>query len=606
MEDEQSDRPSVADISFCASVLRRLQPSDLEDPGLAELLEAATKLFKRKFFKDKFGSEDTVNFLKNRINIDKKIAKLQQLEKIVTDSRESRKQAAETCGMNLVRKAKLEQIKAESAIAITDEPDMEPLTAIANDDIGRDDMRDIAVLKVSVDTPKVEDALAEGLGPKADFRYTCNMCRGPYMDQHHFYHQLCPRCAEMNWDKRNQTADMTGMVCVVTGGRVRIGYHIVLKLLRAGAFVLTTTRFPMDCAQRFSREEDFNVWQDRLEVVGPLELSNMRLVERFCDQLIARFPRIHVLVNNAAQTLTRSEGWNYRMAQLEDNAEASLSEDAKSLLKTPVDLERQMQLGFQSEQAAPAIVDVAVDVVNGETDATSTLGPAGAPTPMCPAGDENKTCPIASKQGALNSTTTSHVETIEPMWSEAIQLTDFPKGQLDESRQPLDLSAINSWDRRLCDVSTLELLQTLAANTAAPFIMCSRLASVLQPSTEADPYGHIINVSALEGKFSVKKKSKCHPHTNMAKAALNMLTHTSSNDLFTRRVLMNCVDTGWVTDMAPQGVGPVAATHATYVAPPLDEEDGAARVLDPIFSHLKDPTWLIRGKFFKNYFVAAW
>ena len=69
---------------------------------------------------------------------------------------------------------------------------------------------------------------------------------------------------------------------------------------------------------------------------------------------------------------------------------------------------------------------------------------------------------------------------------------------------------------------------------------------------------------------------------------------------------MNAVDTGWVTDMAPHARGVVARRHATHVAPPLDEEDGAARVLDPIFSHVQDPTWLLRGQFFRNYFVGGW
>ena len=99
------------------------------------------------------------------------------------------------------------------------------------------------------------------------------------------------------------------MVCVVTGGRVRIGYQIVLKLLRAGAFVLTTTRYPADAVQRYAREPDFGDWCDRLEIMGPVELSDIRLVERFCDDLLARFPRIHVLINNAAQVCSYHNGF---------------------------------------------------------------------------------------------------------------------------------------------------------------------------------------------------------------------------------------------------------------------------------------------------------
>jgi len=460
------------------------------------------------------------------------------------------------------------------------EPDAEPMVAVADKysrDVGTSE-----ILGIVPDESDVASPLLHGPGPKGDYHRTCNGCAGSYREMHHFYHYLCPECAALSWEKRNQTADMTGMVCVVTGGRVRIGYQIVLKLLRQGAFVLTTTRFPKDAAHRFSQEADFDVWQDRLEVVGPVELSNMRLVERFCDQLIARFPRIHVLINNAAQTLTRTEGWYYRMLELESNAEACLSEEARTLVKTPADLER---LSPQSPERKPLVDDV---------------------VPTSPEKLGNRPPTLPQELSVAAPAEAGHAETIEPIWSEAIDLKHFPKHRLDDSRQPLDLTPMNSWDRRLGDVSTLELLQTLAANSAAPFIMCQRLAAVIGSPSKAEPYGHIVNVTALEGKFSVKKKSRCHPHTNMAKAALNMLTHTCASDLFGRRILMNSADTGWVTDMASRGVGPVAATHATFVAPPLDEEDGAARVLDPVFCHLKDPTWLIRGKLFKDFFVANW
>ena len=167
----------------------------------------------------------------------------------------------------------------------------------------------------------------------------------------------------------------------------------------------------------------------------------------------------------------------------------------------------------------------------------------------------------------------------------------------------------NSWSRRIGEVSTSELLHTLSANTVAPFVLCGALRSLLAaPVDDPDaPYGHIINVSALEGKFSVGKKGSGHPHTNMSKAALNMLTLSSAGGFFSERVLVNAVDTGWVTDMAPGGVGAVAATHATHVGPPLDAIDGAARVLDPIFSHVRDPRgFLVRGKFWKDYCVSNW
>ena len=152
---------------------------------------------------------------------------------------------------------------------------------------------------------------------------------------HHFYHQLCPPCAELNYAKRLQTADLAGYVCVVTGGRVRIGFEIVLKLLQAGAYVLTTTRFPADAAARYAQTPGFAAWGHRLEVCGPLELSNVRLVEQFCKVLLLRFPRIHALINNAAQTLTRAPGWEVRMAALEARASDELPPAARARLSAP-------------------------------------------------------------------------------------------------------------------------------------------------------------------------------------------------------------------------------------------------------------------------------
>eukprot|EP00933_Yihiella_yeosuensis_P040243 TRINITY_DN34500_c0_g1_i1.p1 TRINITY_DN34500_c0_g1~~TRINITY_DN34500_c0_g1_i1.p1 ORF type:complete len:573 (-),score=125.40 TRINITY_DN34500_c0_g1_i1:83-1801(-) len=563
---EEDDAPSAADIAICAKVLRQMQVTDLEKPEFKEVRDAGIPVFKRSILKDRFGGGDVLDFLKEKTDVYNMKVKLERLHKVVKDEHEERKQKAETCGMNLRRKADLEAIKAESAL-----PDVEDRPAMICNEVqmesveNQEDKSDNAKDAITGTSDATHSTASTGINlddvekmasvPRDSLYSGCNMCRGKYIERHHFYHQLCPRCAEHNWDKRMQTSDMSGMVCVVTGGRVRIGYQIVLKLLRAGAFVLATTRYPYDCAQRFAKEPDFGEWRERLEVCGPVELCDMRGVERFCDQLIKRFPRIHVLINNAAQTLTRREGWNSRMAELEHTAAEGLAPSARALLRPPTRL-------------AEAVKDVE------------------SPTKA----DTMEIVPLPQAN---------------VMWHEA-NTEDFPEGQLDESRQPLDLSKANSWSRRLGSISTLELLQTLAANTAAPFIMCSRLAEVLAPKDESEPYGHIVNVSALEGKFSVRNKSSGHPHTNMAKAALNMLTHTSSKDMFQRRVLMNCVDTGWVTDMAPMGVGPVAASNATWVGPPLDEEDGAARVLDPVFSHLLDPTWLVRGKFFKNYYVCQW
>ena len=175
------------------------------------------------------------------------------------------------------------------------------------------------------------------------------------------------------------------------------------------------------------------------------------------------------------------------------------------------------------------------------------------------------------------------------------------------------------------------MAQTVAVNAMAPFILCSQLLQLMKSANiennndndEIDDdrcnnnnrnnrniiYSHIVNVTALEGKFNVGKKSGGHPHTNMSKAALNMLTLTAARDYAREGILMNSVDTGWVTDMSPTGIGATASTHETFVGPPLDDEDGSSRVVDPIFSHVNNHvsgSKLQFGNFYKDYYKASW
>src|SRR5690348_3962571 len=121
---------------------------------------------------------------------------------------------------------------------------------------------------------------------------------------HFFYDQMCPPCAELNFAKRNQTADLRGRVALVTGGRVKIGYQIALKLLQAGARVVVTTRFPQDAARRFASEPDFADFGGRLQIHG-LDLRHTPSVERFCAHVVATETRLDYLISNACQTVRR-------------------------------------------------------------------------------------------------------------------------------------------------------------------------------------------------------------------------------------------------------------------------------------------------------------
>src|SRR5262249_42098691 len=136
---------------------------------------------------------------------------------------------------------------------------------------------------------------------------------------HPFYDSLCPECAELNWSKRGQECDLSGRVALVTGGRVKIGFAVALRLLRAGATVHVTTRFPRDAAGRFAAEADFATWSDRLRLHG-LDLRALTEVERFADELCDRLARLDVVVNNAAQTVRRPAAYYREMVAREREA----------------------------------------------------------------------------------------------------------------------------------------------------------------------------------------------------------------------------------------------------------------------------------------------
>jgi len=703
LDDAEHTVPSAEEIAACEAVLRRLSADTLELPEFESLLATGRALFKRSVLQGEFGREDVLQHLKEKHEHKAMLRKLSKLQAQIAEHHAARCQEANKAEINQFRKDRMDAIESRPARLLAVSAATCAMSALAlkslTDSSATEDGKDsdstipaavvepgvVDVQPASVDQDDVDcdetsiDAIrATAALPQGSFRRFCNICKGRFWETHHFYHQLCPSCAAFNWQKRHQTADMRGFVCVVTGGRVRIGYQIVLKLLRAGAHVLTTTRYPADAALRYAQEPDFGDFATRLEVLGPLELSDVGLVERFCDELCARFGRIHVLINNAAQTLTRAAGWFARMDAMEEAAAAALPPCARRVLIDATQVlqadavrsgrlltlepSEEEQRGDDARRDDGQMQDCAEGRVEGRDGVAggSTHGAVDAVARVCCEGagesaagvaaegagegvaqgaeagaggaDDAAASGLAAGERAADAESTRFKVVGGHMVGGFSSSTEadlaFPLHKLDESAQPLDLSAQNSWSRKLGQVSTSELLHTIAANSVAPFVLCGRLRAVLSPDAEDAqeaeggtptttsarsathdspiPWGHIVNVSALEGKFGVAKKQSCHPHTNMAKAALNMLTCSSAIGLYQERILINSVDTGWVTDMAPGGVGVLAATHQTQVGPPLDEVDGAARVLDPVFSHLLDNAWKTRGKLWKDYKVSAW
>ncbi|WP_035844406.1 SDR family oxidoreductase [Kitasatospora azatica] len=357
----------------------------------------------------------------------------------------------------------------------------------------------------------------------------CYVCKGSYRQADGFYHQLCPDCARDNSAYRAISTDLRGRRVLLTGGRVKIGFQLALMMLRDGAELIVTSRFPQDTVRRFQAAPGSEGWLERLRVVG-IDLRDPRQVLGLCEELRAEGRPLDILVNNAAQTVRRPP-------------------EAYALL-----------VAGESADELPPAARRAIRHAPGFTAIP-------APTNELTAG-----LALPSTVAAL----------------------------ADEAGLLPDTAPSNSWSARLGQLDPTEVLETQLVNALAPALLCDRLLPLLLAAPHPNRY--IVNVTAVEGRFAVRHKTPGHPHTNMAKAALNMLTRTSAAALAEQGVHMCAVDTGWITDENP--APKKARIAARGFRTPLDIVDGAARVYHPIVQGEAGAP--LSGVFLKDYQQAQW
>ena len=401
------------------------------------------------------------------------------------------------------------------------------------------------------------DAVRDEDAPEAIVPQHCYICKQKFTTIHHFNDQMCGPCGDFNFAKRTELVDLSGRTALLSGGRVKIGFQAGLKLLRCGARLLVTTRFPRDSAMRYAAEPDFEAWSDRLKIFG-LDLRHTPSVEAFCRELLHTESRLDFIINNACQTVRRPPAFYAHMMDGESAAASTLSTAARKILS--------VYEGFRGSSTAAVVQSGAA----------------------------------LERMGLTHAAALSQVPLVPDDMLVAHQL--FPVGKLDQDLQQIDLRERNSWRLLLDEVPSVELLEVQLVNAIAPFLINARLKPLMLRTANRDK--HIVNVSAMEGQFYRNNKTTRHPHTNMAKAALNMMTRTSAADYQQSGIHMNSVDTGWVTD---EDVAEIAArkveNHRFH--PPLDIVDGAARIVDPIIGGVSSGVH-VWGQFLKDYAPTDW
>ena len=445
------------------------------------------------------------------------------------------------------------------------------------DDILVEDTKDYEMKKfLQKKRKKLKDKNQNNEKQKVIFK-NCYICKEKFgLDNiHSFYGNLCKKCGDYNYSFRTMKLDFTGRIAIVTGGRVKIGYYIATKLLSYGAKVLITSRFPKDALFKFQKDPDYEKWKNNL-VVYPIDFRIFESTIKFVQFINDNFPHVDILINNAAQTIRRTASYYKYLLPIETK-DLNKEDDKKIIKNDFVNLQNQLKEGEKEQNSAKSkteIKNALISLVDNKSKEYQEILPLSV---------------IASQIRIMEEKSQPHVTV---MGGDG-QPYDFSKGK-------------NSWNFEFDEIPFQEFTEVQIINTWTPYYLCVKLKPLMMQSPFPDKY--IVNVTSVEGIFNHYKRSS-HVHTNMAKAALNMFTRTCGSYLKDIGIYMTCVDTGWVSPMNEMNSlldkDKKNSYENEFVNVPLDELDGAMRVLHPIIEGIKNKNYLF-GILLKDYVKSPW
>ena len=447
-----------------------------------------------------------------------------------------------------------------------------------NDEINKDieeKKNDIKIIrenrKLLKKKRKLEKNKKKEIEEKFKYFSTCYICKNKFSPEniHKFYGNLCTKCGEHNYSYRTLKLDLSGRIAIVTGGRVKIGYYISTKLLSYGCKVIITTRFPKDSLFKYQKDPDYEKWKNNL-IIYPIDFRIFESTIKFINYIKENFTHIDILINNAAQTLRRSSSYYKYLLPIE--LKEVDEESSKKIIKEDYRLNQNSNL----------------KILDNKQESLNSLISYEKQKSL----DFQEILPL--------SVITSQIKIME----EKFQPTVTMMGSDD---QPYDFTGgKNSWNFEFDEIPFQEFTEVQIINAWTPYYLCAKLKPLMEKSPFPDKY--IVNVTAAEGIFNHYKRTT-HVHTNMAKAALNMFTRTCGKYLKNIGIYMTCVDTGWVSYMdemnklVDENEKENFGNEFTNV--PLDELDGAMRVLHPIIEGIQNKNYLY-GILLKDYAKSVW